>query len=496
MTAAPVVELTDRVAGAARSGPSVAQRLLALARERYTFGRSSSGDVYAVPKAGPPIARLIRGGPTSLRAELAAIFYRQSGQVASSGALADTMCTIEGLGQSQEPVELHLRTAGDGDDVVIDLGRSDGALVRVGPAGWRVERAVASGPLFRRSRLTSRLPIPGEGGDLAELRDLLNVSDGSWPLLMSWLVAALLPDIAHPILFLTGEQGTAKTTATKLLVQLVDPSPAPARQSPRDPDDWSVAASGSWVVGLDNVSHLPRWLSDAMCRAATGDGLVKRTLYSDADVTVLNYRRVLVVNGIDVGAVRGDLADRMIPVELHPIAAQDRRTDRDLWAAYRAAHPRLLGALLTLTSQVLAALPAAREAMTARSRMADYAEVVAALDAVCGTDVLAAYTAARTDLATAVVESDQVGSALTRLVERQAVGWEGTAAELLDALPLPSHVPDSWPRTPSSLSGRITRLAPALASLGVCVERRRSNGTKTIRITRPPPPTGVPPDDG
>jgi len=203
------------------------------------------------------------------------------------------------------------------------------------------------------------------------------------------------------------------------------------------------------------------------------------------------------VNGIDVGAVRGDLADRMIPVELHPIAAEDRRTDRDLWAAYRAAHPRLLGALLTLTSQVLTALPAAREAMTARSRMADYAEVVAALDAVCGTDVLAAYTAARTDLATAVVESDQVGSALTRLVELQAVGWEGTAAELLDALPAPSHVPDSWPRTPSSLSGRITRLAPALAALGVCVERRRSNGTKTIRITRPPPATsGDPPDDG
>ena len=67
MTAAPVVELTDRVAGAARSGPSVAQRLLALARERYTFGRSSSGDVYAVPKAGPPIARLVRGEFLTLR---------------------------------------------------------------------------------------------------------------------------------------------------------------------------------------------------------------------------------------------------------------------------------------------------------------------------------------------------------------------------------------------------------------------------------------------
>ncbi len=95
------------------------------------------------------------------------------------------------------------------------------------------------------------------------------------------------------------------------------------------------------------------------------------------------------------------------------------------------------------------------------------------------------------------MESDQVGSAVTRLVQRQAVGWEGTAAELLDALPAPTHLPDSWPRTPSSLSGRITRLAPALAALGVCVERRRSNGAKTIRITRPPPsPGAVPPDDG
>jgi len=377
--------------------------------------------------------------------------------------------------------------------VVIDLGRGDGTLVRVSPGGWRVERDDADGPLFRRSRLTSPLPLPARGGHLSELRDLLNVTDASWPLLVSWLVAALVPDVAHPILYLTGEQGTAKTTATKLLVQLVDPSPAPARQSPRDPDDWSVAASGSWVVGLDNLSHLPRWLSDAMCRAVTGDGLVKRTLYSDADVTVLNYRRVLVVNGIDLGGVRGDLADRMIPIELHPITPAERRTDRDLWRAYRAAHPRIFGALLTLLSQVLAALPAAREAMTERPRMADYAELLAAMDAVSGSNVLASYAAARTELAAAVVESDQVGAAVTRLVNGQAVGWEGTAAELLDALPTPTPLPDSWPRTPASLSGRITRLAPSLAAVGVQVDRRRSNGAKTIRLARADARSGAPP---
>lgn len=58
-----------------------------------------------------------------------------------------------------------------------------------------------------------------------------------------------------------------------------------------------------------------------MCRAVTGDGLVKRTLYSDTDVTVLNYRRVLVVNGIDVGAVRCDLADLDQSAQDHALLA-------------------------------------------------------------------------------------------------------------------------------------------------------------------------------
>lgn len=325
------------------------------------------------------------------------------------------------------------------------------------------------------------------------MRDLLKVSDGSWPLLTSWLIAALLHDIAHPILFLTGEQGTAKTTATKLLVQLIDPSPAPARQAPRDPDDWAVAASGSWVVGLDNLSHLPRWLSDAMCRAVTGDGLVKRTLYSDADVTVLNYRRVLVVNGIDVGAVRGDLADRMIPVQLQPITPQQRRTDRDLWAAYDAAHPRLLGALLTLTTQVLAAIPAARAAMGTRPRLANYAEILAALDAVSGTNVLDTYTAARSDLAEAVIQADPVGTAVTQLLDDYATGWDGTAAELAAALAPPGALPEHWPRTPAAMSGRLTRIAPALAVMGITIDRRRSNGTKLIRLAMTAPPA-TPPD--
>ena len=44
----------------------------------------------------------------------------------------------------------------------------------------------------------------------------------------------------HPILALTGEQGTAKSTAARLVVELVDASPAPLRTQPREMRSWAA----------------------------------------------------------------------------------------------------------------------------------------------------------------------------------------------------------------------------------------------------------------
>src|SRR5690606_13531964 len=104
-------------------------------------------------------------------------------------------------------------------------------------------------------------------GTLDGLRKLVNADDLQWRLLVGWLVSALLPDIPHPILALFGEQGTAKSTTTKLLMLLVDPSPGPLRSPPRDVRQWAVTANASWTVALDNVSDVPAWLSDLLCKA-------------------------------------------------------------------------------------------------------------------------------------------------------------------------------------------------------------------------------------
>jgi hypothetical protein len=123
-------------------------------------------------------------------------------------------------------------------------------------------------------------------GDLIRLWEFVPIAEADRPLLLSWMVEALIqPDTAHPIPALLAEQGSARSTVTRCLVDLIDPSPVPLRKAPRDADSWIVAAAASWLAALDNLSgDVPQWLSDSLRRAVTGDGDVRRALYTDSDV--------------------------------------------------------------------------------------------------------------------------------------------------------------------------------------------------------------------
>ncbi|MEV4752160.1 DUF3854 domain-containing protein [Streptosporangium sp. NPDC049248] len=465
-------------------GPSQADVLLDLGAERYILGRSKAGEPFAVAKDGPYLARLLRGGQHSLRAELAAAYRETSRRAASNSALADAMLAIEGQAQAQAAVELHLRTAPDGaGGILLDLGHDDGAIVHITPAGWEITYPT-SGPLFRRTEVTGELPTPVRGGNVEMLRSLINVADEYWPLLLGWLVAAYVPDIPHPVGLLIGEQGTAKTTTGKMLVNLIDPSAAPMRAMPRDEQNWGVAASASWVVGIDNLSTIQPWLSDAMCRAVTGEALVSRRLYTNSDLSVLHFRRVLLLTSIDTGSLRGDLADRLLSIELHPIPEERRRTDRELTEAYAAAHPKILGALLDLTAQMLAALPEARRNLTARPRMADFAEILAALDSVRGTSTLRSYLDARDQIAADLIDDDPIASAV-RDIAREHGTWTDTPAQLLGLIEARTFAPRPkwWPKTAGTFSGYLTRSTPALRKIGIEVERKKIKGKRLISLT-------------
>jgi hypothetical protein len=270
---------------------------------------------------------------------------------------------------------------------VIDPARGDGKAIVIDAAGWKV--VDRSPVLFRSTEVIGELPIPTTGGSLERLAELINVADEDWAVLVGSLVAAFLCDLAHPIPFFNGEQGTAKTWASRLFVRIFDGIDADVQSVPRKLDDWAVLASASWSIAIDNVSEIPPWFSDALCRACTGARTLKRALYTDDGVAVLRVKRQVVLNGIDPEVAGGDLAERMVRFDLEAVA--ERLTDEVIDTRFRQAHAGILGALCDLAARVLARLPTTDAANP--PRMASFAKVLAAVDAELGSDGLGRYRA-------------------------------------------------------------------------------------------------------
>ena len=459
---------------------SQATRLVTIARESYRLVLGEDGRCYAVDPGGPAVAVPLRGRD-GLRSRLARTYYARTGTAPAASALADALTVIEGMTADTHPIPVALRVARHGSNIVLDLADPSGRAIVVCPGGWYL--AESSPVLFRRTALTHPLCVPAVVGraGLAELRRLLNVDDAGFGLVTAWLLAALVPEIPHPILALTGEQGTAKSTAARFLVSLIDPSPAPLRSAPRDVRQWAVTAAASWTVALDNVSSIPPWLSDTLCKAVTGDGIVERALFTDDDVTVLAFRRALVLTSIDAGVLAGDLAERLVCVELQRIDPTRRLPDEAIESAYQHARPVILGALLDLLGDVLAAFPNVR--LERLPRMADFARLLGAVDDVTGWQTLASYTAAADDVTYAALDADLFGSAVQQLMAGQREGWTGTAAELLEQVS-PAVVPRGFPRSPRALSGQLRRLAPALRAAGIDVDFTKTERHRLIVLTR------------
>ncbi len=107
------------------------------------------------------------------------------------------------------------------------------------------------------------------------------------------------------------------------------------------------------MQAFDNLSSVPDWLSDAFCRIATGGGFKTRRLYRDTEEISLQVCRPQILNGIEDLATRDDLRDRGILFELPVILGQRRKPEREFWAEFDEARPRILGALLDAASTAL-----------------------------------------------------------------------------------------------------------------------------------------------
>ena len=154
-----------------------------------------------------------------------------------------------------------------------------------------------------------------------------------------------------------GEQGSAKTTTMRMTKGLIDPSLEEMAMVPKDVNDLAQKLSHHWVCYFDNLTIIPDWLSDLLCRVVTGAGFSKRELFSDEGDIIFQLKRVVGINGINIITTRADLLDRSIPLELLPIPEDKRRAEKEFWAEFEQAKPLILGGIFNTLSRAIAAYP-------------------------------------------------------------------------------------------------------------------------------------------
>lgn len=251
--------------------------------------------------------------------------------------------TVEAVAVSGPKCSVYKRIARHEGKIYVDLANDAQEVVEIGPDGWKT---VSDSPVkFVRGPDTAPLPQPQKGGSLEDLRPFVNLTEDGF---VKYVVALLDATKGHGdymVVVTGGEQGSSKTTLSRLAVRLIDPRklrdatdtsdvPGP----PKDEQDLAATAWNYHLLAFDNLSRITDDMSDAYCRVATGGSLVKRKLYSDGDLARLTYCGPLWLNGITDVVKKGDLVNRS--VFLQALRVENPKPINTFMTSFDEASPR------------------------------------------------------------------------------------------------------------------------------------------------------------
>jgi len=225
-----------------------------------------------------------------LKRWLAKLYWENLGKAINSENLNATINIIESAACfNGAQHSLHNRVAWHEESIWYDLADAESRAVKITPQGWEI---ITCPPiLFRRYSHQQAQVEPVRGGDAKAFLKFVNVQDEDQKiLLLVWMVSCFIPDFPHPMPNFYGAQGSAKSLLSKLLRKITDPSALEAMSFPKDVKEFAQLLAHHHCIFFDNVSYLPNDISDALCKAITGDGFSKRELYTDEDDIIFRFQ--------------------------------------------------------------------------------------------------------------------------------------------------------------------------------------------------------------
>ncbi len=422
--------------------------------------------------------------------------YSHLSKVPGSETLAAVKRSLQGIARYEgEQHTLHVRVAWHEGAIWID---KDGyKAIRVTEEGWEI---INDPPiLFRSFSHQKPLPDPVHGGDPRKLLEFVNARDRFSRLaIMSYVTAAMVPDIPSNALILHGGQGTAKSTLLRVIKALLDPSDLDLNVAFSKPEQFVLTAWQSRMLNIDNLAYLPTWLSNALCCTVTGAGQATRCHYTMEELNVLKIKRVVGLSGINLVAERPDLLERSTILALGPIPPHQRCEESEFWKSFEKAYPSILGGFLDVLSHAMRIKPTIQ--LERPPRMKDFAMWGAAAAVALGHTVeefqeAVDWTCARQN--EAAIEASPVAQTVVAMMkaEKEEV-WHGSPADFLrningmaPGLQIRTNS-RCWPKNPTWAVRRLNEVRPSLLAAGIEAEITRTSEGSLIRLRKIPASAG------
>ncbi|HJP83227.1 MAG TPA: DUF3854 domain-containing protein [Fimbriimonadaceae bacterium] len=326
----------------AQKAPTAREGAIALC-EAVDLFHDSNGECYGSIEVGGH-KETHRLASKAFRSWLKGEYWKKNHRSLAATACDDAIDVLEAKATYDSPEkQVAIRIGHHGSSIYIDLGDSEWTILEIDAEGWR---PIAQPPIrFYRVEGMRALPMPQSGGTIESLRELVNAeSDEDFTLIAAFLIGCYMsPDHGtFPVLVITGEKGSSKSTVARMLASVVDPR-AILLQRFGTLEDIVLTASKSRILAYDNVGKLTAAQSDLLCQISTGGGLAKRRLYSDVEECILSAKAPCILTGILDIVSAPDLAERSLFPKLTRIDELQRKDERELSGKFDVSLPKILG---------------------------------------------------------------------------------------------------------------------------------------------------------
>lgn len=349
-------------------------------------------------------------------------------------------------------------------------------------------------PLFERSKAMLEQVYQPMEDTCDNLLDLLephfNLNEDQRFIFAVYLCTLYL-DIPCACLIISGNAGSGKSRLFELLARLVNPSTNNLMSMPSKNNDLIVTVASNPVNIFDNLnsSSITQSKSDLMCKIISGNvAESNRLLYSNGETYVHKLSAKLMLNGLGLGGLRADLADRCIELRLNRISTTDRLDEESLNNAFEKDRVRILHAVFLTLQKMLTIKESIKPPYKLRlATWSDYSYFIAeSIMGGGGEKWLSLIEKSNEEMNYNLLEDTPVASAIKSIMKDKKE-LEISVTELFklakkEAIAL-GFSKDDFPQASHVFSSKLTELEPLLKDLyGITYKKRNVGRYKQLLL--------------